>query len=99
MSVYLIDEKVLWEVLAALGATQPYLHLECTAQRLVNIAEDRISNILAYPPAEPVAWEWRVVYSNGGYTRYLCHDEQDALGYNDSLLMDGVVTPLYRKDL
>ncbi len=52
---YLISEEVLREVLDALEATQPYLHPSCTAQRLVDITENRIGNILASPPAEPVA--------------------------------------------
>ena len=44
---------------------------------------------------EPVAWEWRYIYSNGGYTRYLCHDLVEAKGYDQSMVTEGVITPLY----
>jgi hypothetical protein len=88
MKTYLISEETLREVLDALEATQPYLHLECTAQRLVDITENRISNILASPPAEPVAW--------------MIHDRvtSDRLTFNTvAETLQTEVTPLYRKDL
>jgi hypothetical protein len=56
LKTYLVSEEVLKQLLDALEATQPYLHPSCTAQRLVDITENRISNILTYPPAEPAFW-------------------------------------------
>ena len=44
---------------------------------------------------EPVAWEWKTTYKNGGYTRYLCVDKTEAEGYSESMLVDGVIKPLY----
>ena len=55
-------------------------------------------NVALIGEVEPIAYEWRYWYQNGGYTRYLCGDKVEAEGYDESLLMDGVITPLFSAD-
>lgn len=48
---------------------------------------------------EVTAFEWRVTYATGGYTRHLCNDKIETEGWNEATLTEGVVKPLYaRKD-
>lgn len=93
-----------WNALKTVMANAPEPY--CAITRAVDA---QVREALSTPPStsyleqwitdnfKVAAFEWRVTYATGGYTRHLCYDRVEAEGWNEATLTDGVVTPLYTR--